>query len=146
VTPHTAGKTEAARLERALSRAEQAEAMYETLVRHLPAITYTETIDEGHSLSVSPQVESVLGYTQEEWMGSDLWVEVLHPDDRHRVVETCHAANRAREAYHDEYRMIAKDGRTVWISDQATIVWGSDGQPLCWQGVMFDITAQRATG
>jgi PAS domain-containing protein len=39
--------------------------------------------------------------------------------------------------------MITKDGRTVWIRDEATIVWGSDGQPLCWQGVMTDVTSER---
>jgi PAS domain S-box-containing protein len=134
------------RLDLALARAEQAEAMYRNLVQYLPAITYTETIDEGRSLSVSPQVETVLGYTQEEWMGSDIWKEVLHPEDRARVVERCHAANRARETYRDEYRMIAKDGRLVWIRDEASIVWSSDGQPLCWQGVMFDVTAENLGG
>ena len=130
-------------LQAALSRAEEAEALYRTLVERLPAITYTETIDEGNTLSISPQVEDVLGYTQEEWMGNDVWVRILHPEDRKRVVEACHAANRERRAFHDEYRMIAKDGHTVWIRDAADIVWSSDGQPLCWQGVMTDVTSER---
>jgi len=130
-------------LQAALSRAEEAEALYRTLVERLPAITYTETIDEGNTLSISPQVEVVLGYTQEEWMGNDVWVRTLHPDDRRRVVEACHAANRERRPYRDEYRMIAKDGHTVWIRDEAEIVWSSDGQPLCWQGVMTDVTSER---
>src|SRR5947207_4390123 len=130
-------------LEAALSRAEEAEALYRTLVGRLPAITYTETIDEGNTLSISPQVEEVLGYTPEEWMGNDIWIRILHPEDRSRVVATCHAANRERKPYHDEYRMITKDGRTVRIHDEATIVWSSDGKPLCWQGVMTDVTSQR---
>jgi PAS domain S-box-containing protein len=133
-------------LEAALSRAEHAEALYKTLIERLPTITYTETIDQGNTLSISPQVEDVLGYTPEEWMGNDIWVRILHADDRQRVVATCHAANRERRPYHDEYRMIAKDGHTVWIRDEATIVWSSDGQPLCWQGVMTDISATRASG
>jgi PAS domain S-box-containing protein len=131
------------RLEAALSRAEQAEALYRTLVERLPAVTYTETIDEGNVLSISPQVEEVLGYTQEEWMGNDIWTRILHPEDRKRVIDTCHDANRARKPYNDEYRMITKDGRTVWIRDEATIVWSSDGQPLCWQGVMTDVSSER---
>ncbi len=130
-------------LQAALSRAEEAEALYRTLVERLPAITYTETIDEGNTLSISPQVEEVLGYTQEEWMGNDIWVRILHREDRKRVVEACHEANRERRPFHDEYRMIAKDGRTVWIRDEADIVWSSDGQPLCWQGVMTDVTSER---
>ena len=130
-------------LQAALSRAEEAEALYRTLVERSPAITYTETIDEGNTLSISPQVEAVLGYTQEEWTGNDIWVRILHPEDRRRVVEACHTANRERRPYSDEYRMITKEGRTVWIRDEAEIVWSSDGQPLCWQGVMTDVTAER---
>jgi PAS domain S-box-containing protein len=130
-------------LEAALSRAEEAEALYRTLVERSPAITYTETIDQGTTLSISPQVETVLGYTPEEWMGNDIWIQILHPEDRRRVVASCHAANRERRPFNDEYRMITKDGRTVWIRDEATIVWGSDRQPLCWQGVMIDVTSQR---
>ncbi|MFL5767873.1 MAG: PAS domain-containing protein [Actinomycetota bacterium] len=136
--PHHPGKLQAA-----LSRAEHAEALYKTLVERLPTITYTETIDEGNVLSISPQVQEVLGYSQEEWMGSDVWTQILHPDDRKRVVTTCHDANRARRPYRDEYRMLAKDGHVVWIRDEAEIVWSSDGQPLCWQGVMTDVTSQK---
>ena len=137
-TPQPPGKLEAA-----LSRAEHAEALYQTLIERLPAITYTETIDEGNVLSISPQVEEILGYTQEEWMGNDIWIQILHPEDRKRVVEKCHAANAARERYEDEYRMIAKDGHVVWMRDDATIVWSSEGTPLCWQGVMLDVTSQQ---
>jgi PAS domain-containing protein len=39
--------------------------------------------------------------------------------------------------------VIAKDGRVIWIHDEAVLVRGSNGQPLCWQGVMVDVTAQR---
>ena len=47
------------------------------------------------------------------------------------------------EAWRGEYRTITRDGRVVWIRDEATLVRGSQGQPLCWQGVMWDITAQK---
>src|SRR4051812_17776751 len=73
-------------LEAALSRAEEAEAPSRTLAERLPAITYTETIDEGNTVSISPEVENVLGYTPEEWMGNDIWIRILHPEDRQRVV------------------------------------------------------------
>ena len=39
--------------------------------------------------------------------------------------------------------MIARDGHVVWIREEATLVWGSEGQPLCWQGVMHDITKEK---
>lgn len=134
-------------LEAALGRAEQAEAKYRSLVELVPAITYTEDLDSGRVFAISPQVETILGYTQEEWMGeASLWIDRIHSDDRDRVVAACELANRAREPYGEDYRMIARDGRIVWIRDEAVLVLGSNGQSLCWQGVMRDITPQRPSG
>jgi PAS domain S-box-containing protein len=131
-----------------LDRAERAEAMYHSLVESLPGVTYSESVDDANSLSISPQIEQLLGYTQDEWLGNPhLWAEVLHPDDRERVVASCHEANESGVSWRAEYRMIARDGQVVWVRDIATLVRGSDGQPLCWQGVMLDITAlQESSG
>ena len=131
-------------LEGALARAAQAEAMYEALVLQVPGITYAESLDDGRTISISPQVESLLGYSQEEWMNNPLlWVELIHPDDLKRVVDDCHAANEARRTFRAEYRMITRDGRVVWIDDVATLVEDSRGRPLCWQGVMLDVTDRK---
>jgi PAS domain S-box-containing protein len=128
----------------ARSRADEAEAKYRSLVDLLPAITYVEDLGTGRTFSISPQVEPMLGYTPEEWLGeAERWADRLHPDDRDRVIDACARANADHAPWRAEYRMIAKDGRTVWIHDRAELVLGSDGRPLCWQGVMVDITAQR---
>jgi len=125
-------------------RVERAEAMYRSLVQSLPGVTYAEALDDGRTLSIGPQVVEMLGYTEDEWMSDSLlWTKVIHPDDRDWVVESCDRANETGEPWMGEYRMIAKDGRVVWIRDEASMVRGSQGQPLCWQGVMWDITAQR---
>src|SRR5437870_4625373 len=107
-------------------------------------ITYAEEMDDGRTLSISPEVVSVLGYTQAEWMADPmLWVRLMHPEDRDRVIQACAAANRARRTFRAEYRMIARDGRTVWIRDEASVIFGSRGHPLCWQGVMVVVSEQR---
>ena len=118
--------------------------MYEALILQVPGITYAESLDDGRTMSISPQVETVLGYSQEEWMNNPLlWVEIIHPDDRKRVVDGCDEANRTRQTFRAEYRMITRDGRVVWIEDVATLVEDSRGRPLCWQGVMLDVTARK---
>ncbi len=131
-------------LRAALDRAEEAEAKYRSLVGLVSAITYVEALDSGRTLSVSPQIEAIFGYTQEEWMGdAKRWIDSIHPDDRERVIQACEVANRTRQPYRQEYRVVARDGRIVWIRDEAELVRGTDGEPLCWQGVMTDITAER---
>ena len=124
-----------------LARAERAEAMYLSLVDSLPGVTYSESLDDARTMSISPQITALLGYTQEEWIGNPrLWVEVMHPEDRDWVEASCAKANESGAAWRAEYRMIARDGRIVWVRDIATLVRGTDGQPLCWQGVMLDVT------
>ena len=118
--------------------------MYRSLVESLSGVTYAEAIDDGRTLSIGPQIVDMLGYTEDEWMSDSLlWHKVIHPEDREWVVESCEQANAVGRTVEGEYRMIAKDGRVVWIRDEAMLVRGSQGQPLCWQGVMWDITAQR---
>jgi PAS domain S-box-containing protein len=121
----------------ALGRAEQADAENRSLVEPAPSITYTEEVDSGRTFAVSPRIKTILGYSQEEWMGdANLWIDRIHPEDRDRVVDACERANKARETYRADYRIVAHDGGLVWVHDEAELVGGSDGQPLCWQGVM----------
>ena len=42
-----------------------------------------------------------------------------------------------------EYRMVHRDGRTVWIRDDAVLARGEDGE-LRWHGMLHDITDRKA--
>ena len=128
-------------LEAALGRADRAAgAKDRPPIDLVPAISYTEDVESGRTFAVSPQIEAMLGYTPEEWMGdASLCIDRIHPDDRARVVAACDLANQVGEPYSAEYRMIARDGRIVWVRDEAVLVRGSNGQPLCWQGVIREI-------
>jgi len=81
----------------------------------------------------------VLGYTREE-MKPELYWATLHPDDRSRILAEDQLTNRTGEPYRVQYRQRAKDGRWVWIRDEALLVHDERGNPLYWQGVRFDIT------
>ena len=128
-----------------LDRLHETEARYQALVEQIPAVIYTESVGEpGGTLFISPQVQHLLGYTPEEWLGHpDLWVEILHPEDRDRVVEECVNSNQSLGSFLSEYRMITRDGRVVWFRDEAVLVRDAEGRPLCWQGLMLDITERK---
>jgi PAS domain S-box-containing protein len=134
---------------RAQEAVAQAEARFRALVEQVPVIIYTQEIDPADpSVSkttyVSPRQEEVLGYTAEESLATgDLWTRILHPDDRERVMAADAEGNRTGEDFALEYRMIAKDGRVVWIHDEATVMRDPDGTPRSWQGFMFDVTERR---
>ena len=122
-----------------------AERRFRTMIEQLPAISYVDALrDDAPTVYISPQVEAILGYTPEEWVGDDgLWPRVLHPDDRARAMAENARHNETGEAFAMEYRVIAKDGRVVWLRDEAVLVRDERGQPLHSQGVMMDISERR---
>ena len=124
------------RLKAAMIRAEQGAAVADA-ADGPTEIAYTERVGDGRTLSIGPAVETVLGYSQEEWMADPLlWEKLLHPEDQARVVQACAAANETRRRFQADYRMIARDGRVIRIHDEAALVFGRQGDPLCWEGLM----------
>jgi PAS domain S-box-containing protein len=129
--------------------ARAAETRYRTLVEQLPAVTFVDEVVAGdpytiHPVYVSPQVESLLGFPAERWFGEvSLWRSILHPEDRDRAIELADRVYAAGEPYSAEYRLIAADGRVVWIQEASVIISGDDAAPAIWQGVMFDVTARH---
>ena len=91
---------------------------------------------------VSPQAERMFGYPSEQWLERDFWVTHLHPEDRAAAVELCLEATRAGRNHTFEYRMIAADGRVVWVRDIVT-VRVEDGEPATLRGVLVDVSDRR---
>ena len=137
--------TERKRTEAALR---EAEARYRTLVEQVPTVVFMETLGDGAGLGelvyVSPQVEALLGYPVESWLTEpELWERSLHPDDRERTLAIVGHAYESGQPYTAEFRLIARDGHTVWVRDETQLVRDADGRPLHWQGVTIDVTAER---
>jgi diguanylate cyclase (GGDEF)-like protein/PAS domain S-box-containing protein len=122
-----------------------AEAKYRTLVEQLPLVTYIDALTESAtSLYASPQVESLLGYSVDEWLSDpEFFPKLLHPDDRDRILALVAHCNETAEPFEAEYRLIARDGRTVWVQDESLVVQDADGRKLFTQGYLLDITARK---
>jgi PAS domain S-box-containing protein len=130
-------------------RAEQeiraSEARYRALVERVPAVVYEMgPDDERRTLFVSPHVEQVLGYSRAEWLDQpDIWIELLHADDREVVLAHHDRHSETGEPWDLEYRLIASDGRVVWVHDRASLMRGVDPGAAAWHGVMIDVTAEH---
>ena len=134
--------TERKRSERALREAEE---RYRTLVEQLPAATYIDGANAARfSVYTSPQMEEMLGYAPQEWREDpDLWTKVIHPGDRERVLAEVRRTSETEDPFEIEYRMISRDGRVVWVRDEAVLLRDEGGEPRFRQGVIFDMTEQR---
>src|SRR5215203_4351976 len=131
--------------QKALGRSED---RFRRLVEQIPAVTYVqEPIDSDNPKAItymSPQYEDVLGYPAEsEILDEEHWLRVLHPDDRERVLAEELRTDETGEPYRIEYRLMARDGRVVWVHDEATLLRDEEGNSLYWLGVQYDITEQK---
>jgi PAS domain S-box-containing protein len=86
----------------------------------------------------------MFGYTPEEWTSDpDLFVRIVHPDDRERVLGGFERWHHQGDHYTFVYRIIAKDGRIVWVSDHAIAERDENGVAIHARGFLVDITRQK---
>ena len=114
------------------------------LVEELPLAVYTDKPDEtSTSTYMSPIVEEMFGYPRDEWLKEGFFASVVHPDDRERITgQIGDALGGSDQKASYEYRIIAADGRVVWVRDDVWIVRDEDGTALYSQGFMLDMTDQ----
>jgi PAS domain S-box-containing protein len=122
----------------------EAEAKYRVLVEHTPAIVYRgEFGPNGRWLYISPQVKTILGFSPEEWMTDpDMWRKQFYPGDRETYV-AAEERSQTTDSFQCEYRLYARDGRLVWIRDEAHVFPATAGGLPLMHGVMVDITALK---
>lgn len=122
-----------------------AENRYRTLVERLPAITYVAELGAcGPWRYVSPQIQSMLGFSSAEWLSDPaIWIGRVHPEDRESVLKVEEKFQKNRDLFQAEYRVLARDGRILWFRDEAVMLPAAAGEPCLMQGVMYDITERK---
>ena len=93
---------------------------------------------------VGGQAVKMLGYPVGQWYGPDFWSSHIHPDDVERAMSDCMKRSQLHDNYEFEYRMVAHDGRVVWIHDVVNVT-REDGKPKTMSGFMIDITERKQT-
>ncbi|EDM36841.1 histidine kinase sensor protein [Pedobacter sp. BAL39] len=115
----------------------------ESLINTIDGIVWESDPQTFESTFVSKKVESILGYTTDEWLSSNtFWEDHLHPDDRDWAVSYSMTNTRQLKQHDLEYRMIAKSGRTVWLRDIVNVIVDHD-KPVMLRGIMIDISKHK---
>ncbi len=118
------------------------EARYKALIEHIPGVIFVAPLHFGDGNAyVSPQIETILGFTQEEWLEDPLrWYQQVHPEDKERWSIEAASLFLSAQPLSSNYRVIARDGRVIWFQCDARMVHSSDGKPAFIHGVGFDVT------
>jgi two-component system sensor histidine kinase/response regulator len=118
---------------------------YRALVEQIPAIVFLAPMTGGLSEAyISPQIETILGFTQEEWLSDPiLWFRQLDCADKDRWSMDAAQLLLKGEPLKSTYRVLARDGSAVWFRCEVKMVRHEDGQPWFIHGVGFDITEMK---
>jgi PAS domain S-box-containing protein len=121
------------------------ETTHGALLRLLPVVVYIcEPHDRSSPLFVSPEIETLLGYSPSDWLADGgLSMRLVHPKDRERVVAATTDAARTESPFTAEYRMLTRDGQVVWVHDESVTVRDESGAALCIQGYLRDVTREK---
>ena len=115
----------------------------EALIHAIDGIVWERTPDTFRFTFISRQSEEILGYAPQAWLDHpNFWEEKLDPQDAAKAVQTGHEMAARGEPYSFEYRMIAADGRTVWIRESGMVLV-EKGQPVAMRGIFMDITQHK---
>ncbi len=128
---------------RAAAALEQSRAQYAGLVQSIDGIVWEADAESLQFTFVSERADRILGYPVATWLSEpDFWPNHIHPEDRDHVVRSCLSSTRRGEDHVLEYRMVAADGRAVWLRDIVAYVEEPGGRALL-RGIMVDITPRR---
>ena len=118
------------------------EAKYRALLEQVPAVVFMAYLDRGISEAyVSPQIEAALGYSRNEWLEDPVrWYQHIHPDDKQRWSLEAAEMFLSGKPLRSAYRVIARDGRTIWFHCDAKMMRRANGEPWFIHGVAFDIS------
>jgi len=118
------------------------DAKYRTLIEQLPAVVFMVSLDRGSGEAyVSPQIEEMLGFSQEEWLEDPIrWYERIHKDDKMRWSAEAAEMFLTGRPLRSVYRVVARSGNVISFHCEAKMVRGEGGHPSFIHGVAFDVT------
>jgi len=120
------------------------EARYKFLLNTVEGIVWELDLPSFQFTFVSQKAENVLGYPVEQWLTEPhFWRDHIYPDDLEAAIDICDRMTQALKDHEMEYRMIAADGRVVWLWDLVKVFVEGD-RPVKLQGIMVDISDRKA--
>lgn len=126
-------------------RTEEALRLAEMIIAQSPVVLFRRRAGKRPTLVYVSSNISQFGYSIEEFLsGRVKFSEIVHPDDRKRLVEEVRAFAEANaEEYTQSYRIMTRSGEVRWVDDRTSVVRDERGRRIYNQGIMVDVTPRR---
>ena len=125
------------RAEQALRKSEE---RFRTLAETVPDVVFTASA-EGVVDYVNPQHEAMTGVSAEDVVGTVMWPDLVHPDDRAAAEAAWAEARDAERQFETRYRVVSRDGDSCWVIVRARPIVDDAGVLVRWFGTVTDVDA-----
>ncbi|NUO80122.1 PAS domain S-box protein [candidate division KSB1 bacterium] len=115
---------------------------YRRLVESTKVVPFEAEAQTCRFTYIGPQAVKLFGYALEDWYCEHFWPEHLHPEDRERAMAICREASTHEADYDFQYRMLAADGRAVWVREIVSAMRNETGA-ITLHGFLLDITERK---
>jgi diguanylate cyclase (GGDEF)-like protein/PAS domain S-box-containing protein len=119
------------------------EGVYKTLLESTKAIPWKINWQTKQFDYIGPQIEELLGWSQNSWLAATDWIERIHPEDREYTVNFCVSQSEDGVDHEADYRALKADGGYVWIRDVVHVIRNGEGVTTSLVGFMFDISERK---
>jgi PAS domain S-box-containing protein len=145
VTGVIAVATDVTERERAEQALRESEEKYRLVSENIPVTVYSALPDEySTSIFLSGRMEELTGYPPDQFLQDpQLWLAVVHPDDRAHVWKKIEEHRKNKCPLDVEYRIVTKNDTIKWVRDWATPMLDENGEILRINGFMEDITERK---
>ncbi|WP_310429580.1 PAS domain S-box protein [Chamaesiphon sp. VAR_48_metabat_135_sub] len=117
---------------------------YYNLIQSINGVVWEYDITIDRFSFVSDRAVELFGYPISDWLSqTNFWQNHIYPDDLAQALKIYDAAIENHQSCEFEYRLIAADGRAIWIYDISTIVCNLDGNPIATNGLFIDISGLK---
>jgi len=121
----------------------KSEAQYRLIAEHSSDLIAMLSV-EGDTLYISPSHLSILGLTQEEFLGKNV-VPFIHPEDTQRVVQLWRESLSRKISSGLEYRFLHKEGHYVWLESNYVPILTASGEVEKFVVISRDVTERKET-
>lgn len=117
---------------------------YRSFIENLPVLFYAvEPKPPFSPIYISPAFER-FGYPLDEWRTDpEIWLRVIHQDDKDWVFKATTASTKTGKAADYEFRIVALDGSIHWVRDRGCLIRDENNNVVLREGVMLDITDRK---
>jgi PAS domain S-box-containing protein len=118
----------------------------QSLLSHLMGAVYRCRFDEHYTMEYfSDQIEYIAGYPPSDFINNSVrsFGSLVHPADNDRIRSIIEETTQTHVHYEMEYRIIHRNGNTVWVSESGKCIFNEEGKVEFLDGIIVDITRRK---